>query len=275
MAIATSNNNNVEFLGLTSAVRENILRALVGNLAKATWADTVSRNTNTLKYEYKSWNKLLDCNISNSSEAPSVLSGYTIFKDSDNLNLLATNNGLWVKVYPGRGKYSVSGETGSIDYDFCVYLALSSTEPAADGSNVTEPDAVDATTGVCDEPNYARFPLAYNGISQFLTICNAETDPAGNDGRNVNVVAAVNAAMQQEIKFNRSTQAWSKTYPYFALFTHPTDGKIIAWGKLTNAVEVTQADVVPLFEEGKFRLFFPAPNEVEAQIDADYNSATT
>ena len=127
---------------------------------------------------------------------------------------------------------------------------------------------MDEETGTCDEPNFTRFQLANGGVSKFLTICNAETDPAGNDGRNVNVVAAVNAAMQQEIKFNRSTKAWANTYPYFALYTHPTEGKIIAWGKLTNPIEVTQADVVPLFEEGKFRLFFPAPNEVETQIDA-------
>ena len=265
MAITTTQGNNVNFLGMTADVRENILRSLVGNLKNAAWAYKTAREQDSDgNYVWK----FKPINSSKQTEL-SIAANYTVFQDSDELGMLATDNGIWVKVYPGHGEYSVSSETGDIDYDFCVYLTLSSVEPMPDGSNVIEPSTIDEDTGECDDPNYARFQLANGGVSQFLTICNADTDPAGNDGRNVNVVAAVNAAMQQEIKFNRSTKAWAKTYPYFALYTHPTDGQIIAWGELTNPIEVTQADVVPLFEEGKFRLFFPAPNEVETQIDAE------
>lgn len=263
MAITTSKNNNVDFLGMTADVRENILRSLVGNLKNAVWAYKTKR----VSVDGESNWVLTPINANKQTEL-SMAGEYTAFKDSDDLKMLATDNGIWVKVYPGRGKFTEEADTGDIEYDFCVYLTLSSVEPLPDGSNVIEPGTVDEETGSCDEPNFTRFQLANGGVSKFLTICNAETDPAGNDGRNVNVVAAVNAAMQQEIKFNRSTKAWANTYPYFALYTHPTEGKIIAWGKLTNPIEVTQADVVPLFEEGKFRLFFPAPNEVETQIDA-------
>ena len=264
MAITTAKNNNVDFLGMTADVRENILRSLVGNLKNATWAYKTGREQN----DDGEWiYKFLPINESKQTSQALAID-YTVFKDSDDLKMLATDNGIWVKVYPGRGKFTEENDTGDTMYDFCVYLTLSSVEPMPDGSNVIEPSTIDEESGVCDEPNFARFQLANGGVSKFLTICNAETDPAGNDGRNVNVVAAINAAMQQEIKFNRSTKAWSNIYPYFALYTHPTEGKIIAWGKLTNPIEVTQADVVPLFEEGKFRLFFPAPNEVETQIDA-------
>lgn len=269
MAITTSAQNEVNFLGMTDTVRENVLRALVGNLKNATWAYKTDKSNyaGNTSYSFTPINP-----TKQGTDKITFDVGYTVFEDSDDLGMLATDNGIWVKVYPGRGKYSESTDTGDIDYDFCVYLTLSSTEPMPDGSNVIEPSTVDSSTGTCDEPNFARFLLANGGVSKYLTICNAGTGLDENDGRSVNVVAAINAAMQQEIKFNRSTAAWSKAYPYFALFTHPTDGKIIAWGKLTNEIVVDQADVVPLFEEGKFRLFFPAPNEVEAQMDAAADS---
>lgn len=271
MAITTSNGNNVDFLGMTADVRENILRSLVGNLKNAAWAYTTTLKT----VKDSSGNSSQVPNFSpinqTKQEEINYTTGYTVFQDSDELKMLATDNGIWVKVYPGRGRYSESTDTGDIDYDFCVYLTLCKDEPAADGSNVIEPSTIDPETGECDEPNFARFHLANGGVSKFLTICNADTDASGNDGRNVKVVAAINAAMQQEIKFNRSTKAWANKYTHFALYTHPTEGQIIAWGKLTTEIEVKQADVVPLFEEGKFRLFFPAPSEVETQIEADIN----
>lgn len=274
--------NEVNFLGLTEAVRENILRALVGNLKTAAWAYHTHRRTSTNSdnervtlYEFKPIN-------SQKQETISFNDGYTVFQDSDDLNILATDNGIWVKIYPGRGRYTEELDTGDIDYDFCVYLTLCYYEPNADGSNVIEPwhkvsvgdngeVYIDEENGEPDEPNFERYALANGGISKYLTICNSGTDASGNDGRNVNVVAAVNAAMKQEIKFNSSTGAWSRKYPYFALFTHPTEGRIIAWGKLTDEIEVKQADVVPMFREGKFRLFFPAPNEVERQINAEFD----
>lgn len=274
--------NEVNFLGLTEAVRENILRALVGNLKTAAWAYHTARSTSknndgeyVTTYQFKPIN-------SQKQETVTFSDGYTVFQDSDDLNILATDNGIWVKIYPGRGRYTEELDTGDIDYDFCVYLTLCHYEPKADGSNVIEPwhkasvgdngeVYIDEENGVADEPNFERFALANGGISKYLTICNSSTDESDNDGRNVNVVAAVNAAMKQEIKFNSSTKAWSRKYPYFALFTHPTEGRIIAWGKLTDEIEVKQADVVPMFREGKFRLFFPAPNEVERQINAEFD----
>lgn len=274
--------NEVNFLGLTEDVRENILRALVGNLKTATWAYHTARE-NYVGEDGKAYSKSVFKPI-NSQKQDEIAyeNNYTAFKDSDELKILATDNGIWVKIYPGRGRYTEELDTGDIDYDFCVYLTLCYYEPNADGSNVIEPwhkvsvgdngeVYIDEENGVADEPNFERFALANGGISKYLTICNSSTDESDNDGRNVNVVAAVNAAMKQEIKFNSSTGAWSRKYPFFALFTHPTEGHIIAWGKLTDEIEVKQADVVPMFREGKFRLFFPAPNEVERQINAEFD----
>lgn len=293
MAITTSGNKNVDFLGLTERVRKNILMALVGNLSNATWAGkTVKQIGGTGDHS------VLNIERSNYEELDETYmtcaSGSMIFKDSDQLNMLVTDHGIWVKIYPTRGRYHRNTGTGKSYDDFCVYLTLCYAEPNSDGSNVIEPSTKVSPDekggwyidddGVCDDVNFCRFPLAARGISDYLTICDSNTPKDGNDGRDVAVVAAINSAMRQEIKFNRSTHrsdpeqstGWLRKYEYFALYTGPGTeeypGQLIAWGKLTKPVEVEGANVVPLFEEGQFRLFFPAPNEVEAQIDAPVNS---
>ena len=58
MAITTSKNNNVDFLGMTADVRENILRSLVGNLKNASWAYKTKRESGEDGY-YCSWENTL------------------------------------------------------------------------------------------------------------------------------------------------------------------------------------------------------------------------
>ena len=127
------------------------------------------------------------------------------------------------------------------------YLALSSTNPE---TAVTEPS----------DANYRRVKLSGipdNGSgswsSDYLTIKKAE---------------AVNDGIAKEIKFNRSLAPWEQSYPYFVLYDSKTGGNLLAWGELTDPITVEAKNVVPLFEEGKFRLYFPAPSEVETLVDA-------
>ena len=157
------------------------------------------------------------------------------------------------------------------------YIGLSCTEPNGDGSNITEPT----------DWNYKRVKLSYGtastngqGVetscvfnSDYLTL---DGDTAKNEKKNSD-----GTRIPTEIKFNRSTEAWKKTdredleqYSYFFLSTAenaPSSGKetgMMAWGELTEPITVEAKNVVPLFEEGKFRLHFPTPADVESIVDA-------
>lgn len=130
------------------------------------------------------------------------------------------------------------------------YLGLSSTNPE---TSITEPE----------DENYKRIEIGKNTgnnesswVSDYLTIT----------GTN-----AVNSGIQKEIKFNRSLGAWEGTYPYFFLSSTPTKNStlgLMAWGEMTEPITVDAMNVVPLFEEDKFRLYFPAPSEAEQLVDA-------
>ena len=63
--------------------------------------------------------------------------------------------------------------------------------------------------------------------------------------------------------------AWTETYPYFFLSSAETGTSgLMAWGELAEPITVSAKNVVPLFEEDKFRLYFPKPSEVESLVDA-------
>lgn len=125
------------------------------------------------------------------------------------------------------------------------YVGLSSTDPA---TAVTEPT----------DANYKRIKIgetASGGAfkSDYLTITGAQ---------------AVNSGIQKEIKFNRSLGAWTEAYPYFFLSSAASGSTgLMAWGELSEPITVDAKNVVPLFEEDKFRLYFPAPGEVETLVD--------
>ena len=140
--------------------------------------------------------------------------------------------------------------TVSVNPAKVCYLGLSSTDPE---TAVTEPA----------DANYKRIKIGEKPTgsgstwkSDFLTITGAQ---------------AVNSGVQKEIKFNRSLGAWTGTYPYFFLTflaSGNTASTLLAWGELTEPITVSAKNVVPLFEEDKFRLYFPAPGEVETLVDA-------
>lgn len=123
------------------------------------------------------------------------------------------------------------------------YVGLSSTNPE---TAVTEPS----------DANYQRVLIGKRSgsawSSDFLTISGA---------------SAVNEGIKNEIKFNRSLSAWDASYPYFILCDSDIGGNVMAWGALKEPITVDAKNVVPLFEENKFRLYFPAPSEVEEIVD--------
>ena len=124
------------------------------------------------------------------------------------------------------------------------YIGLSSTNPE---TAVTEPP----------DANYQRVLLGKRTsgstwTSDYLTITGA---------------SAVNEGIKNEIKFNRSLSAWDVAYPYFILCDSDIGGNVMAWGALKEPITVDAKNVVPLFEENKFRLYFPAPSEVEEIVD--------
>lgn len=128
------------------------------------------------------------------------------------------------------------------------YVGLSSTNPE---TKVTEPT----------DANYKRVKIGESASgsgstwkSDFLTVTGAK---------------AVNSGVQKEIKFNRSLGAWSGAFPYFFLSSANSGSTgLMAWGELTEPITVDAKNVVPLFEEDKFRIYFPAPSEVEGLVDA-------
>ena len=142
-----------------------------------------------------------------------------------------------------------NGGSITVNTERKCYVGLSSTNPE---TSVTEPT----------DNNYKRILIGSGSgsggsaswYSDYLTITGAQ---------------AVNSGIQKEIKFNRSLGVWTGTYPYFFLSSAETGTSgLMAWGELTEPITVSAKNVVPLFEEDKFRLYFPKPSEVESLVDA-------
>ena len=108
------------------------------------------------------------------------------------------------------------------------YIALSTTEPSADGTNFTEPSSVNG---------YARAIIGLNG--------QAATQVMGNP---------VNGSITNAdiIFFPEATASWG-TITHFGLFTAATGGTMMVYGALTTPITVG-ANYVPLFRVGNFTL---------------------
>jgi len=111
-----------------------------------------------------------------------------------------------------------------------VYIGLSSTAPAEDGTNVTEP-----STG-----SYARVTVVNNGAAwNSATVA----DPSVKD----------NAA---EIAFPESTAAWlaSASLTHFVIYDAATAGNYIGGGALTTARTVDAAGITLKFAAGELNI---------------------
>lgn len=91
------------------------------------------------------------------------------------------------------------------------YLALSSTLPTAEGTNVTEPSG----------GNYARMQLGYSSESGSFYMNAADNGEISNGTK--------------EIHFNEASGAWGPL-AYACIFNAATGGQLIAWGELGSYV---------------------------------------
>lgn len=112
------------------------------------------------------------------------------------------------------------------------YIGLSTTTPAADGSNFTEPSTSNG---------YAR-----KLIGQYNT---TSTQLMGTPTFSAGVGTITN---DYAIQFNEATATWN-TITYFGLFTAATGGTPLVWGALTTAVAVA-AETIPVFRVSQFTL---------------------
>lgn len=113
----------------------------------------------------------------------------------------------------------------SSGYDNC-YLALSTTEPTINNSNVTEPVG----------NGYARI-----SISKFMAAPALSSDSSVTEITN-----------NKEIHFNEATGSWG-TITHFALYNSATGGTPLYVGALTEPITPT-ANTVPLIKVGQLKI---------------------
>lgn len=104
-----------------------------------------------------------------------------------------------------------------------AFLALSSTEPQANGQGVTEP------TG----NGYARKQIGYYQDTYGQLMGNPENGTIANS---------------QEIHFNEATGNWGQQN-YACIYDAETDGNLIAWGALTTPISPVE-NTVPVIKVG-------------------------
>lgn len=156
------------------------------------------------------------------------------------------------------------------------YIGLSKTLPKGDGTNITEPADWNYTRVLLSEGEVTKSGATETAVkfaSAYLTL---DGDTAKNEKKD-----SEGNRIPTEIKFNRSTEPWMaddgesfQEYKYFFLSKNAAKIEsgaaelgLLAWGELTEPITVEAINVVPLFEEGKFRLHFPEPSEVEQIVD--------
>ena len=104
-----------------------------------------------------------------------------------------------------------------------AYLALSTTAPNKDGSNVTEPSS---TLG------YQRSALGGSSITRYM---GSPTYDASTGKYTI-----TNA---KEIHFNVATSGWG-TITHFAIYTYATGGTMYYSGQLSSPINVAEGEVV-------------------------------
>ena len=128
-------------------------------------------------------------------------------------------------LYGTQQVFSQVLKISSSSYDSC-YLALSTTEPTINNSNVTEPVG----------NGYARI-----SISKFMAAPALSSDSTVTEITN-----------NKEIHFNEATGNWG-TITHFALYTSSTGGTPLYVGALTQAITPT-ANTVPLIKVGQLKI---------------------
>lgn len=116
------------------------------------------------------------------------------------------------------------------------YLALSTTAPNKDGTNVTEPSS---TLG------YQRSALGGYSITNYM----------GNPTYDAST-GKYTITNTKEIHFNVATSGWG-TITHFAIYTSATGGTMYYSGQLTTPMNVTEGEVV-VIKPGKITITLSA-----------------
>lgn len=117
------------------------------------------------------------------------------------------------------------------------YLALSSTEPHADGTNVTEPEGTFETTG------YKRISMSANIISG----SNFPTEPTYDSTNDIYIISN-----QIDMYFYEAKSTWP-TLGYFAIYDSLTNGNMLAYGSLESSISPT-AGTIPVIRAGQLTI---------------------
>lgn len=115
----------------------------------------------------------------------------------------------------------------SSDNYFSVYVGLSTTEPNADGTNVTEPVG----------NGYARVLLGHSGQSMTQKMGTVANGHVEND---------------EIIYFPEATGSWG-TITHFCIFDRASGGNLLAFGALNSPITPT-ANTIPIIRVGELDL---------------------
>lgn len=119
-----------------------------------------------------------------------------------------------------------------------AYLALSTTAPNPDGTNVNEPVG----------NGYVRVPVRYNiisGTQQYVS--NFPSDPTYDSGTDKYSITNT-----RDIYFYEATGSWG-TLTHFAIYDAQTGGNMLAYGSLTSSISPT-ANTIPVVRTGNLTI---------------------
>ena len=116
-----------------------------------------------------------------------------------------------------------------------VYLALSTTAPTKEGTNVTEPSG----------GSYQRISMRYNIMGSQQP--NFPNEPDYNSSTDI-----VSITNTRNIYFYEPTAAWG-TIGYFALFDAATGGTMLAYGTLSESIQPT-VGTIPVIRTGQLTI---------------------
>ena len=165
----------------------------------------------------------------------------------------------------------------TINAEHKCYLGISRTLPVDDGTNINEPTDWNYARVLLTDCKVTKSGSTETGVTFWSDYLTLDGDTAKNEKKDSD-----GNRIPSEIKFNRSTMAWKEDggetlqeYKYFFLSKYAktmngssADLGLLVFGELKKPITVKDINVVPLFEEGKFRLHFPTPADIESIVDA-------
>ena len=251
MAIKTEKGNAVKFLGMSDTIREDLLKAILGSTLNG--AITV--------------NEQHKCYLGLSSTEPKG-DGSNIAEPTDwNYTRLLLSSG-------GENGVTFTSDYLTLDGD----TAINERKDSAGNRISTEIKFNRSTEAWLKEDGetpteykYFFMAKAKKRVLHKVTVSDgvytemiSTVSPAA-----INTMPGVKTTLMVDGKAVLDNQVYSYQDGEQTLYCAAAkESGLMAWGELKEPITVGAKNVVPLFEEGKFRLYFPAPGEVETIVDA-------